>query len=118
MYYFLASFTFIFISCVWFTLSLNFNYIIFKETDNSIIFRYYPLHPFHDKFKSIEIPKNKLSHIVIKESVFGLKSSLELYQITNQGIAKYPPLSISALKKEQKSIIFELCQKYSQNTPN
>ena len=83
-------------------LSLDFNYLIYQESENKIIVRYYPLHPFHEKFKSIELAKNSLSHFDLEQKMFGLRTRVILYQFTEKGLAKYPKVSISALSKSDR----------------
>lgn len=85
-----------------FTLSLDLNFVIYQESEKKIILRYYPLHPFHHKFKSIEIAKNSLSHFDIENKLLGLRTEIVLYQQTERGLAKYPKVSISALSKSDK----------------
>ncbi len=83
-------------------LSLDFNYIIYKESEQKIILRYYPLHPFHHNFKSIELAKSTLSHFDEETTLFGLRTRVILYQNTERGLAKYPKVSISALSKSDR----------------
>ncbi len=89
------------------------NFIIYKETDDKIIVRYYPLHPFHDKFKSIEISKKTFSHFELEKKNMGLREDLFLFQMSAKGLAKYPGISLSALSKQQRSEVLESLSKYS-----
>ncbi len=89
------------------------NFIVYKETDDRIIMRYYPLHPFHDKFKSIEISKQTFSHFELEKRNLGLREDLYLFQMSAKGLAKYPGISLSALSKEQRSEILASLSKYS-----
>jgi hypothetical protein len=89
------------------------NFIIYKETDDRIIVRYYPLHPFHDKFKSIEISKKTFSHFELKKKNMGLREDLFLFQMSAKGLARYPGISLSALSKQQRSEVLESLSKYS-----
>jgi len=92
-----------------FSLFLNYNFIIYQESQEKIVLRYYPLHPLHHKFKSIEIPKTRLSHFEVKNKLFGLRPEITLFQQTDKGLAKYSPVSISSLSKsDQKKIIDSL----------
>ena len=102
----------VFLITIVFSLYLNLNFIIFKEADQKIILRYYPLHPFHDNFKSIEIINNTLSHFELNSKVFGLKSELTLFQKTEKGIARYPKVYLSALTKKERDKIIECLTKY------
>ncbi len=89
------------------------NFIIYKETDDRIIMRYYPLHPFHDKFKSIEISKQTFSHFELEKRNLGLREDLYLFQMSAKGLAKYPGISLSALSKKQRSEVLESLSKFS-----
>lgn len=96
-----------------FTLSLDLNYIIYQESEKKIILRYYPLHPFHQKFKSIEIAKNSLSHFDIENNLFGLRTEIILYQQTERGLAKYPKVSISGLSKSDRTKMIDSLKRNS-----
>jgi hypothetical protein len=97
----------VFFAAIIFSFHLNFNFIIYKEGDDKIILRYYPLHPFHDNFKSIEIPKNCLAKYEVEKKTFGLKPKITLYQVTQKGVAKYPSVCLSALSKSEQNKLIE-----------
>ncbi len=103
----------IFIILVGLNLARENNYIIYKETDDKIIIRYYPLHPFHDKFKSIEISKKTFSHFELEKKNMGLREDLFLFQMSAKGLAKYPGISLSALSKQQRSEVLDSLSKFS-----
>lgn len=103
----------IFILLVGVNLARENNFIIYKETDDKIIVRYYPLHPFHDKFKSIEISKQTFSHFELKKRSLGLREDLFLFQMSAKGLAKYPGISLSALSKKQRSDVLESLARFS-----
>lgn len=109
----LASLLVIFIFLVGLNLARENNFIIYKETDDKIVIRYYPLHPFHDKFKSIEISKQTFSHFELEKRSWGLREDLYLFQMSAKGLAKYPGISLSALSKKQRREILESLAKYS-----
>ncbi|MGM0530655.1 MAG: hypothetical protein ACQER7_04830 [Bacteroidota bacterium] len=78
----------------------DYNYIYFTDENNKILFRYIPLRPFKSKRYSIEINKGKFhGYKIERPSVF--KQEIVLFVKTSQGIAKYPPISISALNEEE-----------------
>lgn len=78
----------------------NYNYIYYNDENNKILFRYVPLRPFNNKRYSIEIEKEKFHGYKIKRPTI-FKQEIVLYVKTPQGIAKYPPISISALNEEE-----------------
>ena len=103
----------VFVVLIWLNLIKENNFIIYKDTDDKIIIRYYPLHPFHDKFKSIEISKQTFSHFELDKKSMGLREDLYLFQMSAKGLAKYPAISLSALSKKQRSEVLESLSKYS-----
>ena len=113
MTFVLVSLFVIFVVMVGLNLARENNFIIYKETDDRVIVRYYPLHPFHDKFKSIEISKKTFSHFELKKCRLGLREDLFLFQMSAKGLAKYPGISLSALSKEQRNEVLESLSKYS-----
>ncbi|HOT14059.1 MAG TPA: hypothetical protein PK252_04790 [Bacteroidales bacterium] len=80
---------------------LNLNFIEAATEDNKLVFRYYSLRFFSAKHKSIEIPLADFIGFEINQPFKGLKKSLILFQRMKNKKAKYPPISISALTKEQ-----------------
>lgn len=80
----------------------DYNYIYFSDEDNrKILLRYVSLMPFSNKRYSVEINKADLHSYKIKRSSLNLRQELVLYVKTPQGIAKYPPISITALSEVQ-----------------
>jgi len=102
----------VFFLAITFSLFLNFNFIIYKETDDKIILRYYSLHPFHDNFKSIEITKQSIDSFELENKAFGLKPIITLYQQTEKGIAKYPSVCLSALSRKDREKIIRSLRKF------
>ena len=81
----------------------DFNYIYFSDEDEKgkLLLRYVSLRPFNNKKQSIEIKNDDLHSYKINRKGLNLKQELVLYVYTPQGIAKYPPISISALSEEE-----------------
>ena len=113
IYTIIGAITAVFISIVVFSFKLNLNYIIYQESDQFLIFRYYPLHPFHDNFKSIEIPKKNFAHFDLQKRFFGFRSEIVLYQQVERGMAKYPPISLTSLSKDDKTKLISSLKRYS-----
>jgi hypothetical protein len=101
---------FVFVSIV-FSLQLKLNYIIYQESEEKILLRYYPLHPFHQQFKSIEMSKVSFSHFDLDRKLFGLRPEVILYQQTDRGLAKYPSVSITSLSKNDQQKMLASLQK-------
>jgi len=105
------------ISAVYFVVSL-FNYlrnpyfIFFSDGGEMLILRYYPLSIFNHKKNSIEIPKTQFLKFELNKFFFGMEEKLIVYQNYRNKIAKYPPISLSALSKKDRERILAALQKY------
>lgn len=93
------------------TWMLNFNFVrLFIENDKVII-RYYALFTIDRKYSSIEFPINSLEKVVVKQYFLGLKWDLQIAVRLKQGVAVYPPVSLSALSfNERKYLLTKLKQ--------
>jgi len=88
---------------------LNINFFFFNDQSEKIVIKYYSLRPFMQKRRSIEIAKGLLVKYEIIRSFAGLKKNLVIYQKVKNNIAKYPPISVSALNNEEfKNLIVAL----------
>ncbi len=81
---------------------LEHNYIYYSDMGDKIVVRYYSLRPLESSQNSIEIPKSEFHDFRITRSFLNLKERIVLFQNTRRGIAKYPPISITALNKAEK----------------
>ena len=96
--------------------SLKNNFYIFLSTEkNKLTIRYYSLSLFNNSKKSIEIPLETLHNFKIETKRGGLLKLLTVYQKTNKGVAKYPPISISILDKEELQLVSNTLKKFSKN---
>jgi hypothetical protein len=82
---------------------LDLNFLSFSLQGEKIIIHYYSLRPFMQKHRSIEIPVKNLIKFEVKKSFLELKKQIIFYQRVNNKSAKYPPISISALNKQEYS---------------
>ena len=88
---------------------LDLNFINYSDQEGKITLKYFSLRPFMQKHKSIEISKNSFIKYEIISKAAGLKKYLILYQRIQNKIAKYPPISITALtNNELNSILASL----------
>ena len=85
---------------------LNYQYIYFSDDGNNIVFRYFIAGIIGGKKNSIEINKNTFAGYTLEKKLFGLDQSITLYQKLKEGQAKYPPVHISALTREERQKIF------------
>jgi hypothetical protein len=104
------------IAVVYFIISL-FNYLrnpyflFFSDGGEMLILRYYPLSIFNNKKNSIEIPKKQFQKFEIKKFFFGMDEKLIVIQNYRNKIAKYPPISLSAVSKSDRERIKSALQK-------
>jgi hypothetical protein len=80
----------------------NPSYISFNDEGSKIIIKYFSLRPFMQQKKTIEIPKDSFVKFETIKNPGGLSESVILYQKINKNIAKYPPISLAAFKKEEQ----------------
>jgi hypothetical protein len=92
---------------------LNYQFVYFSDDSEKIIIRYFNAGMLGGKKNSVEIDKNSFAGYRTESSFFGLVTSLTLMQNFREGVAKYPPVYISALTKEQKSNLFHALNSYS-----
>ncbi len=105
-------FALIYIFLLLYSYFLNLNYIYYSDNGYSIIFKYYSLRIFSNRKNSIEIPKKDFIQYDFEKKIFNLKENLVLYQRIKTGVAKYPPISISSLTKEEKIKLKKALSRY------
>jgi hypothetical protein len=77
--------------------------VSYSDDSEKIIFRYFTSGFVSGKKNSVEIDKRSFSGYSVRSGFFGLVQSIILYQKFNEGEAKYPPIYISALSREEKA---------------
>jgi hypothetical protein len=75
------------------------DFVFYGDVGDKIILRYYPIRILNAKKHSIEIPKSKLARYETEKYFFGKKERIFLYQRTQNGIARYPGINLSAVDK-------------------
>ncbi len=96
---------------VWFFIFqlFDFQYIEFIAEHNKIILRYYPAIKFGKKeYSAIEFADYMLHDVEFEKTLFGLATDLTLVVRTKRGIAEYPPVSLAAVKAEDRKKIREI----------
>ncbi|PLX08617.1 MAG: hypothetical protein C0596_07110 [Marinilabiliales bacterium] len=84
-------------------------YIYFITDGPKIILRYIPLKPLSAGNYSIEVPRRDFVKAEVVKSFFGLSKKLVFYVRSQQGVAKFKPVSISILSKQQvEEVVNEL----------
>jgi hypothetical protein len=92
------------------------NYIYYNDEKDKLILRFYSLNPISQMKNSIEIPKQNFKKFEVETSMFGIKEKLILYQNIQKGLFKYPPVSITALKKPEKEELINSLKRYMKNS--
>ena len=105
--------TLIFLIIILVPVILNYQYIYFSDEGNMLIFRYYSTGFIQGNKNSVEIEKKSFSGFTIDHSLFGLVRSITLYQRMKEGVAKYPPINISALKPREREEIIKTLTTYA-----
>jgi len=92
---------------------LNYQYIYFSDDGENIVLRYFTAGIAGGRKNSIEINKTAFSGYKAESRFFGMIQSLTLFQKFQEGTAKYPPVYISALSKEERSKLFRALNRYT-----
>ena len=96
---------------------LKFHYIYYSDDGDKIVIKTYPIGFLTSGKKTFHIPKKDFSRAEIRESLFRLRKALIIYQYINNKIAKYPPIYINGLPKEdQKKIMVSLSRLMARKT--
>lgn len=84
----------------------DYQFIEFSDENNKIRLRFYKAVSFGSpKFNEIEFQQQVLKNAFFDNSVFGKLSDLTLVVKTKRGIAEYPSVSLSAVKKADRQKI-------------
>ncbi len=92
---------------------LNYQYIFFSDETEKIIFRFFTSGIIGGRKNSVEIEKNSFGGYKIEAKFFGLIQNIILFQKFREGIAKYPPISISALPKNEREKLVRVLNTYA-----
>lgn len=84
---------------------INYHFFSFNDNGDKLVFRYVSFRPFDNAKKAIEIEKSRFGGYKIQKSFFNLKTELVLSVKTKNGLAKFPPIGISALSKDQIKLL-------------
>lgn len=86
---------------------LNYQYLSYSDEGENIVLRYFTAGIVGGKKNSVEINKISFQGYKIETRFFGFIQSISLFQKLPQGIAKYPPVYISALNREEKAKVIK-----------
>ena len=87
---------------------LNYQYIFFSDEGEKIIFRYFTAGIVGGRKNSVEIDKRSFAGYKIETRFFGLIHSITILSAFKEGVAKYPPVYISALSAEERAKMIQL----------
>jgi hypothetical protein len=82
---------------------LSYQYVSFSDEGDFLVFRFFNAGIVGGRKNSIEVDKRRFAGYKTERAYFGLKQSIVLYQQLREGVAKYPPVYISNLTKEEKA---------------
>lgn len=92
---------------------LNYQYVFFSDDTEKIIIRYFNAGIIGGRKNSVEIDKLSFAGYQARSELFGLKTSITLFQKFSEGTAKYPPVYISGLSREEKSRLIRILNQYT-----
>ena len=92
---------------------LNYQFIYFSDDGESIIFRFFNAGIVGGKKNSVEISKRTFAGFKTESKYFGLSRSIIIFQQVGNNIAKYPPIHISALTRDQRNKMLQSLTMYA-----
>lgn len=91
----------------------NFQFVFFSDDGENIVFRYFNAGIVGGKKNAVEINKRAFAGYTAETKIMGLSRSIILYQQVGQGTAKYPPVHITALNRDQRDKLFHALDSYA-----
>lgn len=88
-------------------------YIYMAEIKGSLQIKNYPARPILRQYKAFEIKLSSLHHFEIHRSFFNKKIALTIWIKTKKGVGNYPPLSLSALSKNDQLKLSKFLSQHS-----
>jgi hypothetical protein len=92
---------------------LNYQFIFYSDDTEKIVFRYFTAGIVGGRKNSLEIDKRSFHGYTIETRLFGLVRSITLFQKFNEGLAKYPPVFISALSDKERAKLIRSLNTYT-----
>jgi len=81
-------------------------FVYYSDNGKMLVLRYYPVSIFNQRKNSIEIPKQFFVKYERRKFLFGTQEELIVYQYFRNKVAKYPPISLSAVDRKDRERIF------------
>ncbi len=88
-------------------------YIYMADLKGNLQIKNYPARPILRQYKAFEIKLSSLDHFEIHRSIFNQKISLTIWIKTKKGVGNYPPLSLSALSKNDQLKLTKFLSQHS-----
>jgi hypothetical protein len=82
---------------------LNYQYVYYSDEGDTIVFRYFYAGIVGGRKNSVKIYKNNFAGYKTECKYFELMQSVTLFQQLKEGVAKYPPIYISNLTRDEKA---------------
>jgi len=92
---------------------LNYQFVFFSDDTEKIVFRYFTAGIVGGRKNSVEIDKRSFGGYKIESRLFGLVQSIILFQRFKEGVAKYPPVYISALSGAERAKLIKALNLYT-----
>jgi hypothetical protein len=92
---------------------LNYQFLFYSDDTEKIVFRYFTAGIVGGRKNSLEIEKRSFYGYKIETRLFGLVHSITLFQKFNEGVAKYPPVYISALSGQERAKLIKSLNMYT-----
>jgi len=103
----------IYVGYIVFAYLLNYYFFRYSDEGSKLVFRFVSLRPFDNRKQAIEVLKKDFRGFKINKYFFNLREDLILRVETKKGVASYPPISITALSKKQKSLLIQSLKQFS-----
>jgi hypothetical protein len=90
-------------------------YFYFDDTNDVLVFRYYPVGLFNSRKNTIQIPKQHFVKFETKKFFLGTEEQIILHQLYRKKVAKYKPISLSAVDKADREKLKNVLARYASN---
>jgi hypothetical protein len=92
----------LFLIVAFYPMILKYQFISYSDEGDDIILRYFRAGMMTGRKNSVEISKRSFTGFQVNSRYLGLIKSIVLFQKIRDRTAKYPPVYITALKKEER----------------
>jgi hypothetical protein len=114
-YHFMILVSVIYVVINWINYMKHPYFVSYSDQGEMLVIRYYPVSMFTSRKNSIEIPQKQFAKFDLQKFLFGTQQNLILSQNFRGKEAKYPPISLSALDREDREKMLESLAKYVQS---